>query len=211
MPAPFPAHERDRINDAMIAEARALIPVLGLRKLPIETLTTKAGISKGAFYAFFDSKEALYAEILAREGPGIAERVLSPLNDPSLCAHDAFATFLRRLMAEYETNPVFKRLIEHPDELAAVQRRLGPEHIAAKTELGFKPLLAFLTNARESGDLAHNDVGAVLGTVVALTHLILHKSAPGMGDWPATRDLMIDLIARGLFPAARSHKPKDGR
>ncbi len=187
----------------MLAEARALIPVLGLRKLPIERLTARAGISKGAFYGFFDSKEALYAEILVREGPGIAERVLTPLHDRSLRAHDAFATFLHRLMAEYETNPVFKRLIEHPDELAAVQRRLGPEHIAAKTELGFKPLLAFLTHARDRGDLAHDDVEAVLGAVVGLTHLILHKSAPGMGDWPATRDLLIDLVARGLFPATK--------
>ena len=200
MPAPFSPQERDRISDTIIAEARALIPVLGLRKLPIETLTAKAGISKGAFYGFFDSKEALYAEILMREGPGIAERVIAPLHDPSLSTHDAFATFLRRLMAEYETNPVFKRLIEHPDELAAVQRRLGPEHLAAKAELGFKPLLAFLTHARERGDLAHGDVDAVLGAVVTLTHLVLHRHAPGLGDWPATRDLLIDLVAKGLFP-----------
>ena len=209
MPAPFPPQERDRINEVMIAEARALIPVMGLRKLPIETLTARAGISKGAFYAFFDSKEALYAEILSREGPGIAERVLAPLRDPSLRSQDAFAAFLHALMGEYDTNPVLKRLIEQPDELAAVNRRLGPERVAAKAELGFKPLLAFLTQAKDRGDLAHGDVTAVLGVIVALPHLILHKGAAGMGDWPATRDLLIDLVARGLFPAPPSIKQQD--
>ena len=184
----------------MLDEARALIPVLGLRKLPIERLTAKAGVSKGAFYGFFDSKEALYAEMLMREGPGMAKRVITPLHDRSLCARDAFAAFLRRLMAEYENNPIFKRLIEQPDELAAVQRRLGPEHRAAKAELGFKPLVAFLTDARDRGDLAHGDVQAALGVVVGLTHMILHRRAAGIGDWPATRDLFIDLIAGGLFP-----------
>lgn len=185
----------------MVAEARALIPVLGLRKMPIETLTARAGISKGAFYAFFDSKEALYAEILAREGPGIAERVMAPLHDRSLPARDAFTGFLGALMGEYDTNPMLKRLIEHPDELAAVHRRLGPERVAAKAELGLKPLLAFLTAARERGDLAHDNIDAVLGVIVALPHLILHKGAAGMNDWPATRDLLVDMVAGGLFPA----------
>ena len=206
MPAPFSAEERTRIKEAMLEEARALIPVLGLRKLPIERLTAKSGISKGAFYGFFESKEALYAEMLMHEGPGIAERVITPLHDRSLCAHDAFVAFLRGLMAEYETNPMFKRLIEHPDELAAVQRRLGPEHRSAKVELGFKPLAVFLMDARDRGDLAHDDVEAVLGAVVGLTHLILHRHAPGMSDWASTRDLLIDLIANGLFPQRKDDK-----
>jgi len=203
MPAPFPPHERDRINETILAEARALIPVLGLRKLPIEMLTTKAGISKGAFYTFFDSKEAVFAEILSREGPGIAERVLAPLHDSSLPVREAFTSFLRGLMDEYDTNPVLKRLIEHPEELAAVNQRLGPKRVAAKAELGFKPLLAFLHKARERGDLAHDNIEAVLGTIVALPHLILHKGAAGMSDWPATRDLLIEIVAKGLFPAQR--------
>ena len=184
----------------MIAEARALIPVLGLRKLPIETLTEQAGISKGAFYAFFDSKEALFAEVLAREGPGVAKRVLAPLYETSLPAQEAFKAFLYGLMDEYETNPVLKRLIEHPDELAAVNRRLGPERAAAKEELGFKPLLDFLSQAHHRGELTHDNVDAVLGIIVALPHLILHKGAAGMGDWLTTRDLLIDLVAKGLFP-----------
>ena len=201
MPAAFSPDERDRIHDVMIAEARALIPVLGLRKLPIETLTAKAGISKGAFYAFFDSKEAVFADVLSREGPGIAERVLAPLHDPSLPAQEAFVTFLRGLMDEYDTNPILKRLIEHPDELVAVNRRLGPERMAAKAELGFKPLRAFLNEARDSGALAHGNVEAVLGVIIALPHLILHKGAAGLADWPATRDLLIEMVAKGLFPA----------
>ena len=187
----------------MLGEARALIPVLGLRKLSIETLTAKAGISKGAFYAFFDSKEAVFAEVLSREGPGIAERVLAPLRDKSLPAQEAFTAFLMGLMEEYETNPVLKRLIEHPDELVAVNRRLGPARVGAKAELGFKPLRAFLNEARERGDLAHDNVDAVLGVIVALPHLILHKGAAGMGDWPATRDLLIALVAQGLFPTRK--------
>ena len=201
MPAAFSPDERDRIHYVMIAEARALIPVLGLRKLPIETLTAKAGISKGAFYAFFDSKEAVFADVLSREGPGIAERVLAPLHDPSLPAQEAFVTFLRGLMDEYDTNPILKRLIEHPDELVAVNRRLGPERMAAKAELGFKPLRAFLNEAHARGDLAHDNVEAVLGVIIALPHLILHKGAAGLTDWPATRDLLIEMVAKGLFPA----------
>ncbi len=199
MPAAFTSEERDKILAAMLGDARGRIPDVGLKKLSIESLTDGAGISKGAFYAFFDSKEALYAELLAQEAPGLAARVLAPLDEPSLAPRTAFGRFLRGLMDEYDENPLLRRLIEHPDELAAVRQRLGPDRLAAKAKLGVEPLHAFLRRARESGDLVRDDLQAVLGIVAALPHLLLHKSAIGGDGWPATRDLLIDLIVTGLF------------
>lgn len=203
MPAAFTAEERQAISDRMIAAARAWLPIVGLKKLSIDALVGDAGISKGAFYSFFDSKEALYAEVLAREAPGVVERVVGHLEDRTAPPGIAFERFLRALMAEYDQNAVLKRLIEHPEELEAVRRRIGKDRLAAKSALGFEPLLSFLARAEASGAMAAEPHASILGVVVSLPHLLLHKGEPGMGDWPATEDLLIRLIVDGLFPPPR--------
>lgn len=203
MPAAFTPEERQAISDRMVATARAWLPVIGLKKLSIDALVDDAGISKGAFYSFFDSKEALYAEVLAREAPGVVERVVGHLGDRASPPRVAFERFLRSLMAEYDRNAVLKRLIEHPEELEAVRRRIGKDRLAAKAALGFEPLVSFLARAEASGDMASEPHAGILGVVVSLPHLLLHKGEPGMGHWPVTEDLLIRLIVNGLFPPAR--------
>lgn len=64
MPRPFDPAEREHIRRALLDAARAQAARGGLRRVPVETLTRSAGISKGAFYLFFPSKQALLVELL---------------------------------------------------------------------------------------------------------------------------------------------------
>ena len=60
----FSPEERQRIRSALRAEARACAVSPGMRKTTVETLTQRVGISKGAFYLFYPSKELLFLEVL---------------------------------------------------------------------------------------------------------------------------------------------------
>ncbi|SHK43324.1 TetR/AcrR family transcriptional regulator [Paramaledivibacter caminithermalis] len=59
----FSKHERDIIKKRLFTEGEKLFSVHGVRKVTINDLTTAAGISHGAFYTFFESKEHLFMEI----------------------------------------------------------------------------------------------------------------------------------------------------
>ena len=52
-----------------------------------------------------------------------------------------------------------------------------------------------------SGGMVKAEPKAVLGVIIALPHLLLHKSALGMADWAATEALLISALVRGLFEA----------
>src|SRR5437868_10058752 len=52
-------------KEALIAAARAEFARKGLRGARIEDITAACGLSKGAFYLHFKSKEALFGELVA--------------------------------------------------------------------------------------------------------------------------------------------------
>ena len=64
MPRPFTEQERATIRARLLERSQRLFETRGLRKTSIDEIANEAGISKGAFYQFFDSKEALCLELL---------------------------------------------------------------------------------------------------------------------------------------------------
>ena len=67
MPRSFSDTEREEIRKRLLMEGRALFQRFGLRKTQVSELAEAAGIAKGTFYHFFDSKEDLCMEIFELE------------------------------------------------------------------------------------------------------------------------------------------------
>lgn len=61
MPRPSDPHARARLLDA----ARAVFSDRGLDRAKVEDITTRAQLSKGAFYLHFESKDEAFRELLA--------------------------------------------------------------------------------------------------------------------------------------------------
>ncbi len=64
MPTAFTQHERAHIRAALQSKGYELFAAYGIKKTSVEELAKSAGISKGAFYLFYDSKEELFFELL---------------------------------------------------------------------------------------------------------------------------------------------------
>src|SRR4051812_15843868 len=75
----MPRHADPNAKEALVAAARAEFARRGLRGARIEDITAACGLSKGAYYLHFDSKEALFGELVrafqARMDICTAERV----------------------------------------------------------------------------------------------------------------------------------------
>ena len=71
MPPPFTEKEKLRLRQKMLRAARDLFARKGLKKTSLEDITSAAGIAKSTFYVFFESKEALFLEVLAEDGPAV--------------------------------------------------------------------------------------------------------------------------------------------
>ena len=68
MPKAFAEHEKTIIRQQLHEKGQQLFALHGLKKTSVDDLVQAVGISKGAFYLFYASKEELLLEILV---PGL--------------------------------------------------------------------------------------------------------------------------------------------
>jgi AcrR family transcriptional regulator len=201
MPAAFSAEEKSRITDILLDSGRQLFTSRGLRKTSLEELVAPAGIAKSSFYQFFGSKEELYLELMLRQTAEVRRHVIDNALHAGSDTRDSLRRFLHATLERLTTDPLYRRLMTHPDEMAVVTRRVDPERISEDRDNPLTALLHFITEAQRTGGLLPTDPAVIVGViqVVALTPVTAERiSEPSR--LPAILDLLIDLVAAGLTP-----------
>ncbi len=72
MAAPFTEKEKKIVKKALKQAASDCVSTVGMRGATVERLAKSAGISKGAFYEFYETKELLFF----RSAGGLARRIV---------------------------------------------------------------------------------------------------------------------------------------
>lgn len=98
--------ERETINKALLEEGQRLFDVHGLKKVTVDDLTEAVNISKGSFYAFYQSKEHLFAVINFKLQEQLYAEMKQYLDKNKSLPPKELATVLLRHF--------FKRAMEYP-------------------------------------------------------------------------------------------------
>src|SRR5215831_17240047 len=61
---PYPTGHREQVRSRIVESARRLFNRNGFESVSVDSIMGQAGLTRGAFYAYFESKSDLYAEIL---------------------------------------------------------------------------------------------------------------------------------------------------
>jgi AcrR family transcriptional regulator len=61
---PYPKGHREQVRGRIVESARQLFNRKGFAGVSVDSIMADAGLTRGAFYAYFDSKSDLYAEVL---------------------------------------------------------------------------------------------------------------------------------------------------
>lgn len=124
----IPASERDAFYEARRSEMAAVALQLwaerGFDQTSVAAIATKAGVSKGTFYLYFESKEALLEDVLRRNSllPNV-EQLVKDLR--SLSLEEAVHGFVRG---------AWRHLCEHRELVLVVLREL-PTHLERAQQL----------------------------------------------------------------------------
>ncbi|MEY7972527.1 TetR/AcrR family transcriptional regulator [Saccharomonospora xinjiangensis] len=206
MPPAFTAEERARITQILRTTGYDLFTTLGLRKTSLDQLVSPAGIAKSSYYQFFDSKESLYLELMLRESGSVKQRVIDNGLRATGDAREGLRRFLRAALDELATNPLWRRLTTHPEEMSAVARRLDPAKAAALADNPATALTEYIGEKQRSGELIDIDPAVVVGVLQTVLLVPLH--ADRLGD-PAKLDtildLLIDIVTQGLTRTEGEH------
>ncbi|WP_256298274.1 TetR/AcrR family transcriptional regulator [Haloarchaeobius salinus] len=193
----FSDAERERIREGLVAEGRELFSRYGLSKTTLADLTDPVGIATSTFYQFFDSKEALYLEILDREGEKLLPQMLAPFeehDDPE----DAIVGFLTTLLDEIETNPLVRQLVIETDELDRLREHHTGTELREERERSLAYFLPYVEAWYEAGQVEGPSPEVVANAIRSVSFLTLHREDIGRDRYRETRDLVIRAVAKGL-------------
>lgn len=192
-----------RTSDArnkILTAAQSLIEQRGYSALGVAEICKTAGVPKGSFYYFFDSKETLALAVIDQHW---AEE-----RREWECALNGDAEPLQRLRQLFESMETQQRVgqdgcgsvlgcmfgnlsLEMSNQADAVRRRLQ-EIFEAQVEL----VAAVVAEAQQRGDVTVTDARAVARSMVALTEgqvlfAKLHNDPAQLGTlWPNCRALL---------------------
>lgn len=197
MAVAFTQDDVARVTNALLDTGEELFVAKGLKKTSLDELVAAARIAKGSFYAFFDSKESLYLEVMLRRAPGVAERITATLVHPA--TEQRLVNVLRTITDVLVDDPLYRRLLTAPDELDAVTRRLGADHISCLTPYLVTPVLDYLTEGQQHGTLVDTIEPAVLLQVVRTIGLVVIHRDRFEPDHEVVLDATIRTIARGML------------
>ena len=185
----FSQEENALIRQSLLAEGRRRAVTVGMRKTSVEQLTEAAGISKGSFYKYFESKEMLFLAVLEdihTEVYQVARDTLEAGRDlpPEDCAAETLLAACRCLS---ETGAM--RFLEA--DAADLLRRLKAEHYH-DDETHIRALL------EESGLSPRGGTELAAATVRGLVLTVSHREQIGE-QYPKVLETLVRGACRELF------------
>ncbi|MCL2407506.1 MAG: TetR/AcrR family transcriptional regulator [Defluviitaleaceae bacterium] len=165
MPKSFNNDERDIIYKKLIGECRKSWSAVGYKKTAVGDLCASAGISTGAFYSFFNSKEDLFCAVMDDFQQSTKrmydETLSSPPTKTEICQ------VLKKLYLEYaENNIITKR---HGSDYQSLLNKLPIEWRERHSKNSEANLSATLFShdikMKVSKDRAHGIIDTLLLTV----------------------------------------------
>jgi len=193
----FTSDEKARIAGTLVDAGEQLFAAQGLKKTSLDELVRPAGIAKGSFYAFFDSKESLYLEVMLRRAPRMGARLSEALGRP--VDEENLVCLMRAITDVLVDDPFYRRLLTHTDELTAVSRRVGPEQLARVMPQIVSPVLDHLAAGQRDGVLV-DDIApdTLLGVIRTVGLLVMNRDRFGAG-YDDVLEATIRTLARGML------------
>ena len=217
MPKPFTEREKELISKQLIQQGYKLFSAYGLKKTNIEEIAQAAGISKGAFYLFYESKEALFMDVTELAEQQFRQQVLAAIDLPGTTPRTRFLTVLKVAFSLVKTIPVLQFFTG--SDYDVLFRRVPPEklqqHLAAD-RLFFVDLI---TRCEQAGIPLKASIDDITSLLYAVVLAVLHQDDFGPGSLDRALELQLELIAafcvgeielKAQTPAGPELQPQEG-
>ena len=193
MPKGFSEREKEIIRARLLEQGRRAFSSYGLRKTSVEDLTRASGVSKGAFYRFYDSKEALFMEVIEEAEAHFREQVLAEVNRPGLSSRARVKRMLQTAFTTWKTTPILRQVTQA--EYALLLAKMPPEAVQEHLQGDRAFIERWLARSREAGIQITVTGEQIAGLMNAMFFVSLHEDDFGPGNYPGTTDLLLDMIA----------------
>lgn len=193
MPKAFSEQERETIRAQMREKGKKLFEKHGLKKTSVDELTEAVGISKGAFYLFFESKEELFLEILEQIEKEIQTSILEFTVKPRTNARKNVNDMLGSFLLTWDAYPLLKHF--NKSDFDYLVRKVPAERAMqhANNDEGFTT--EFIKKIKREGITVKTSPRMISNLIKGLFFMGLHRDDLGEQAYKETMDVMIDLVS----------------
>jgi AcrR family transcriptional regulator len=193
MPKWFSEQEKELIGQRLLEQGYKQFSTYGLKKTNVEEIAKAAGISKGAFYSFYESKEALFMDVIEQVEVRVRTQILAVIDQPGPAPRARLVNVLRSAFSIFRGTPILQFFTGSDFDL--VLRRIPQEkfqsHLAG--DMGF--IDEVVARCRQAGIPIQARPEKMLQLLYPIVLAILHEDEWGMAGFPGSIDTLIELIA----------------
>lgn len=193
MPKAFSESEKQIICAQMREKGKTLFEKQGLKKTSVDELTEAVGISKGAFYLFYGSKEELFMEILEEMETDFRSRIFDFSMRPNENGRELLAKLLKKTLLTWEQYPLVKNFSMSDYEYLA--RKLPPERLQTHVRQDDEFVNDFIKRIKREGIAVKASPRVVSNLMKSLFFVGLHRNDLGDNAYVETMEVLADLVA----------------
>jgi AcrR family transcriptional regulator len=204
MPKAFSNKEKEIIQQRLLEEGKKLLERYGIQKTTVEDITRAAGISKGAFYLFYQTKEELFFEIFESVEQDFRRHIFKDVFQDGLPPRDSFKNFLETIFLRLEQTLLLQNAINQND-FSYLMRKLPEEKFAAHLSRDNHFSEEFYQIWRDKGFFRNDlDPSGFAGVMKLLFYLVLHRREYSPESYRTTKELFIKMLCEYLIADERS-------
>ena len=193
MPKAFSEQEKDTLRAQLREKGKKLFEKQGLKKTSVDELTEAVGISKGAFYLFYDSKEELFLEILEELETDFRTRIFDFSIGRKEDARKRLARLLKSALLTWDRYPLLKNF--GMPEYEYLARKVAPERIQAHANRDNEFVNDFIKRIKRQGITVKASPRVISNLMKSLFFVSLHRDDLSDKAYMETMEVLADLVA----------------
>lgn len=197
MPKKFSEEEKLAVQRKLLEAGRRSFEAYGLKKTSVEELTKAAGISQGAFYLFYGSKEELLFELMQEDEKRIRSAMLETFRTDSDITEADLKNFLLQSLRMIDDTPLLKGMILKK-EMELLLRKLPKELLERNFSEDSDALSPIISLWQSKGIMAEASTETIVSLIRSLILLTMHREEIGEEAYGPTMDLLAGVIAAGM-------------
>ena len=196
----FTQSRKDIIRRNLINKGREYFIKYGLKKTSVDDLVKATGISKGSFYTFFSSKEALFLAIHEESESKLQEELMQKfelIEDP----YERLRAFFKSSLQIIPEDPLL-RMVFSPGGMDNLSWFMSSEEYKEHFHRDISFLSELIEHWQEQGIVRKIDAKAASYMIANVYYIILQKESMGEETFKKVTDMLVDCLS-GYFAESR--------
>lgn len=188
----FTQEQKEKIKEKLLIEGRHLFEKYGLTKTTVDDIVERIGISKGAFYLFYPTKESLFFEIIEKVEREFKTKLYEELENTIENPYEILKSMLYKGLEFIESTPLLKNI--SAKEMKYLYRTIPEDIIKNHMNIDISQYIDFISKQMELGNFEKRDLNCLKGYFKLFGLLIVNRDEFNEFEYKKTLEILVDSL-----------------